>query len=1096
MKAKIAVILVTLFSYTIVNAIDKETPRPVNMQSPNASNLGKFGDVPVNMYSGTPDISIPIMELKTKNMNLNITMRYDASGIRVKSHPSWVGQNWSLEAGGVITRSVQGYEDEYPCRSDNYGGYNSGTNQEIHKAGFFYTLGNQKYIDSNMVDLSDFSYKRTFDCQPDIFTFNFMGKTGKFWMGNDGDWKVQSDWNIDVVYHNYSVNDGLSYSGTPSFLNINVCSMYEKHQITLIKGFKLRDDEGNTYLFGFDDTAIEYSIDFFNQYKMTGGPTNYFPSYWRSNAWYLKKVIDKNGNSLFEFTYERGKYIADFYEYKEGTSFCSNYTLNYPVNATIYNTCSSFTEDDQKIKLGGNLISPVYLSQIYNVPNVQYVYFKSSASSERPYTNCEYVDYNGSSVTNIGNTFPFNTITDYTYENNGGTRDDSRYPYLQCIDTTYRDTQFNQDRLTCPILSLRWRKLDAIHLVSANLPNYNHIKSVRFIYNDSQISNTQRLVPTKIDFEFKNYYYNTAAATPEYSYKFKYNAPNEFTNYLSRKYDHWGFYNGSGSFSNDFIPGNPSPSCKKGILTSIIYPTGGSSNFEYDQNYAKYYMDGTEINVYNNYVGGLRIKSIISENGNATDSTRRDYFYSDSTIWNHNVETGILQSKPCYTFQWGIQGSIHGDLTFFRQSIIPIIPLTNVFGSHIGYPTVTERISKNGEVLSKTINKYYSSSEIPDLSVNGSGGPTVRFSDMSFMRGKLKSTLLKKDLKYVELTTYNYRNYGENSFDTSYVKANNYSFITANPAEITKLDANNNPYTALFRASSISGNDYKLYYPRYDVIEIEKRIYSSDGFKVINKTKYNKNDYALYLKKDYPFDERTNLVNFRLTESVEELSSDESIRKTVFTYPFQHQESSMDTLMNQFRLETISKTYYRNNDFIGKEKWTYNSFNGVVQPRAYYRYSNNQQLSVPEITYDKYDSQGNLLSFTEKNGLQNAIIWDIMIQKPSVHVVNMNYDAVKNLIQNEGIEVFARRYTNAYSLREPYLSTLRNQGKNVKVYFYDFSDTGNLLKKINPNGTGMIYEYDIADRLKAVKTLDNKLLETYDYNYRSADYVTNNPYYN
>ena len=39
--------------------------------------------------------------------------------------PGWVGQNWSLEAGGIITRSVKGLPDEYGMTNGSqYSNYN------------------------------------------------------------------------------------------------------------------------------------------------------------------------------------------------------------------------------------------------------------------------------------------------------------------------------------------------------------------------------------------------------------------------------------------------------------------------------------------------------------------------------------------------------------------------------------------------------------------------------------------------------------------------------------------------------------------------------------------------------------------------------------------------------------------------------------------------------------------------------------------------------------------------------------------------------------------------------------------------------------
>ncbi|GAB4494716.1 MAG: hypothetical protein OHK0019_21870 [Saprospiraceae bacterium] len=79
---------------------------------PNPASLGKYGDIPVSHYTGVPDISIPIYTFTEGNISLPITLSYHASGIRLEEVASWVGLGWALNAGGVITRSIQHSPDE------------------------------------------------------------------------------------------------------------------------------------------------------------------------------------------------------------------------------------------------------------------------------------------------------------------------------------------------------------------------------------------------------------------------------------------------------------------------------------------------------------------------------------------------------------------------------------------------------------------------------------------------------------------------------------------------------------------------------------------------------------------------------------------------------------------------------------------------------------------------------------------------------------------------------------------------------------------------------------------------------------------------
>ncbi|HEX3007804.1 MAG TPA: hypothetical protein VHO90_09340, partial [Bacteroidales bacterium] len=80
--------------------------------SPDAASLGKYGDVPVSLNTGTPNINIPLYSHKGQDLSLSISLDYNASGFKVSEVSSWVGLGWTLNTGGVITRYVHGFPDE------------------------------------------------------------------------------------------------------------------------------------------------------------------------------------------------------------------------------------------------------------------------------------------------------------------------------------------------------------------------------------------------------------------------------------------------------------------------------------------------------------------------------------------------------------------------------------------------------------------------------------------------------------------------------------------------------------------------------------------------------------------------------------------------------------------------------------------------------------------------------------------------------------------------------------------------------------------------------------------------------------------------
>ena len=82
------------------------------VKSPEVTKFEQYMNLPVNLVSGTTKINIPIYNLEYGGMSLPINIEYDASGVKVESIASSIGQNWSLNIGGVVSRIIKGAPDE------------------------------------------------------------------------------------------------------------------------------------------------------------------------------------------------------------------------------------------------------------------------------------------------------------------------------------------------------------------------------------------------------------------------------------------------------------------------------------------------------------------------------------------------------------------------------------------------------------------------------------------------------------------------------------------------------------------------------------------------------------------------------------------------------------------------------------------------------------------------------------------------------------------------------------------------------------------------------------------------------------------------
>lgn len=67
----------------------------------------------VNLYNGSQSSNIPLWQLAAGDVSVPIGLSSTNNGLKVNDHGSVVGQNWSLDAGEMITRVVKGLPDEY-----------------------------------------------------------------------------------------------------------------------------------------------------------------------------------------------------------------------------------------------------------------------------------------------------------------------------------------------------------------------------------------------------------------------------------------------------------------------------------------------------------------------------------------------------------------------------------------------------------------------------------------------------------------------------------------------------------------------------------------------------------------------------------------------------------------------------------------------------------------------------------------------------------------------------------------------------------------------------------------------------------------------
>jgi YD repeat-containing protein len=165
------VLLIVFCNLWLINlAFAQSLPHIVDKvpTSPNAQGFSNAVLSSSSGFTGKPNIDIPIFQLTHKNIRVPISFSYNAEGVKVNDLASWVGMNWNLNAGGVITRIVKKLPDDQVTSGYFAMGYETQST-------------NIGVINSFYRGIRDGSI----DAEPDLYTISFPGGTGTFYLNED-----------------------------------------------------------------------------------------------------------------------------------------------------------------------------------------------------------------------------------------------------------------------------------------------------------------------------------------------------------------------------------------------------------------------------------------------------------------------------------------------------------------------------------------------------------------------------------------------------------------------------------------------------------------------------------------------------------------------------------------------------------------------------------------------------------------------------------------------------------------------------------------------------------------------------------------------
>lgn len=1118
MKSFTTVLLLML----LVSTLKAQEMPTIIPPSPDAAALVKFGDIPVSLYTGVPDISIPLYTIKVRDITIPISLKYHGGGVRIEEEASWVGLGWNLSAGGTITRTIKDkddLDDKYHYFRDEY----LILHQIPEYVGGKCNVGSDESL-INLFTNYDFN-KGLYDFNPDVFYYSFLSYSGQFIFKQDGSVALLGNQkNLRIQFLDpdnkskgfiITTPNGMKYTfkeggkvchdplGTDNCSPIdytvsswNLASIdsplgekvnfkYGYFQSTDISSITYQKMENsllsNVYACGDNQIIYEAWKDFRNREsdKMTVTYTSYKDSL-------LSEIDFKHGKILF---YKNSLSRADL----PGAISLSKIEIRDEVNRTIkqinfgydYFRTSPTSTDHNELRLKLTTIDetgkPPYSFTYNGIPLPHKKSFKSDYWGYYNGSGSSYNEqwaklppFNGDGPTvwtplNIGAGGVGEPDPEYM---KAGILEKINYPtggytIFEFEPHTYHVENEKLEYINRPVI------VEAI----ANAYTSTSDPSRRVEIPYEILGNEPILVTVEYEFELES------LDGPEYTDdldKF------EVGYLINKRYMESG--NNSGQSKRLLKPGNYV------IYANVPKGINGFARIKITYDEKK-------------YAGGLRIKKIIMNDGQKnTQETIYEYGEQIVNKENKTVEGrsfGKLMGKPNYVLDFGRYYYSHGgqssaEVKYRMTQSYSIAPLGVVQGSSVGYDSVIVRYdSLNGRGYSKyafTNNPeaqfgLYTVSGLPNLK-NPSNGSLLFQKDYN-QTGRIGREIINGYT--TKISDIHFGNYMQYDPMAKAVFLAGFGTLCSAPNPCPDYMVFIWPFmyrsewnvlsSITERIYNLKGNSYTEKISKFDYNNkfhkqiTQKSIKSSDGSTIITYNLYP-GDYAD--SSGWINDLKSSFQHNIIVESV--IYKEDEYANTTVT----------SGIINSYQpggkgLKETSKYYENDNTNITQFKFSNQKSPGVLPfdtPGQSYSADDDY---VDRLKYS-YNDGNNITEILKDDGISSVFLWGYGSTYPVVKIDNISItDIPINIVSN--IEKHEFKNSSIISDIQIDINYLKSQLQLIinypkyMVYLYTFDPLIGLTSQTDPNGITTYYKYDEFGRLEFVKDKDGSIVKHYEYNY-------------
>lgn len=1062
-----------------VNVSDFTKPIAILPPSPNAASIGRYGGIDLSMATGTSNLSVPIYDYIAKDVKVPFSLFYSSSGFKVDEMSGRVGTGWGLNAGGVITRTVYGAADESSQRLSVPADFPARTRELINFMQGLYTSDN---IGPQ-------------DAQPDVFSFNFIGFSGRFILDKD----------LKPVLLEHS--------------NLKI----ELDFTSMDWNFKITDASGIQYFFGGKDASES------TQKSMYGTGCGKSSGTSAKTAWYLKKIIHpKNETITFTYTYIGTSYYASISQ----TIFSMNNLDHWACpgeqsHAPVLDNSACQTQ----LQISGALLQEINST---SGAKVKFTYidrkdgndkllslievFKPSKSDAFKSFSFSYDYAIATSYSNIYSTGdaklnyrPF--LTNLNEKSDGGALTKNHqfaYEDIQALPPrlSYAQDHYgffngkaNSTLIPVPsnlALKDRFQNATANREVDPVFSKKGMLTKITYptggkdsiVYEGNQIYGEVTSYPPQTS--LRSYAFNTAiggAGTTNYSELAYVGFAQEATITGACFSDN----SGGGDSRHD-----------KGTVTvydeadnvvfniylntgesynKILYLSQGksykiktnSSGIKVGTSGTMLYMGGDiKHEMMNVNTGGVRVAKVISSDAVKNVSNVKKYFYSK--LETPNISSGGAIYTQVYEKYFKVysvctNGYPSNDLNYYSFYSMYSNTLNNNYinaSSPISYRSVIESFGENFE-NGGIEHQYTFYADTRAYQLVGTdpimGAP---MSSNAWRNGKeiYQQVFKMKGAAYIPVKK-TFTSYKEDTRVSDEIKA----YVVNRQYEVPTTT--NPPASDEVEEYSLATYSHFKSWVYPDTIKVQN--FSNNGV-----------DYA----ENITVNEYGNPAHALITKTTSNTSDNQSLSSFYF-YPQDltlsgNEETARKSLVDKHILSPALKTkLVKNSVPVQSNTVDYKVFGDDLTLPFNYKQAKGTGAEEPRINIDNYDNKGNILSQAQASGPKLCYVWSYNGQFPIAEIKNTDYTTVESLLGG-AVAVSTFRDSNPDKAAiDAFLLPLRTSIllKGALITSYSYEPLVGITSQTDAKGQTTYYEYDTFQRLKNIKDQNGNIIKNNTYNY-------------